>query len=72
MSKVDLIEVAFTGLMWFSFASFLISALIMKQIEATLLTGLIMVLSITAIHEHRIRRLEEEVERNEQGIQMSV
>ena len=68
MSEADLKIMLFTGLMWFSFASFLISALIMKQIEATLLTGLIMILSITAIHEHRIRRLEEEVEKHEQGV----
>jgi hypothetical protein len=63
MSKVDLIELSFTGLMWFSFVCFLVSALIMKQIEATLSTGLIMVLSITAIHERRLRRLENEVEK---------
>jgi hypothetical protein len=65
MSEADLKIMLFTGLMWFSFASFLISALIMKQIEATLLTGLIMILSITAIHEHRLRRLEKEVEKHE-------
>jgi hypothetical protein len=65
MSEADLKIMLFTGLMWFSFMCFLISALIMKQIEATLLTGLIMVLSITAVHEHRIRRLEEEVEKHE-------
>jgi hypothetical protein len=65
MSEADLKIMLFTGLMWFSFASFLISALVIKQIEATLLTGLIMILSITAIHEHRLRRLEEEVGKNE-------
>jgi len=70
MSEADLKIMLFTGLMWFSFVSFLISALIMKQIEATLSTGIVMILSIIAIHEHRLRRLEcaisnEEVEENE-------
>lgn len=65
MSKADLKITLFTGLMWFSFAGFLISALIIRQIEATLYSALTMILSITAIHEHRLRRLEEEVGKNE-------
>jgi hypothetical protein len=65
MSEVDLKIMLFTGLMWFSFVSFLISALIVRQIEATLSTGIVMILSIIAIHEHRLRRLEEEVEKHE-------
>jgi hypothetical protein len=65
MSESDLKIMLFSGLMWVSFICFMISALIMKQIEATLLTGMVMILSITAIHEHRLRRLEEEVEKRE-------
>jgi hypothetical protein len=37
----------------------------MKQIEATLYSALTMVLSIIAIHEHRIKKLENEVEKRD-------
>jgi hypothetical protein len=68
MSEADLADLKimlFTGLTWFSFICFMISALVIKQIEATLSTGLIMVLSIITIHEYRLRKLENEIKKLE-------
>jgi hypothetical protein len=55
---VDPVEGFFKGLTWVSLASFLYSALVLRSCEAALYSGLVLALSIAAVHERRLRRVE--------------
>jgi hypothetical protein len=55
---VDAVEDFFKGLALVSLAGFITSVL-MRSCDAALYSGLALVLSILAVHECRLRRLEE-------------